>query len=67
MIPKDDVKRLIAEAVMRQENPGLLLEIYWQILKWEGRMYQRIRARWIQQENRQMKLFVNSDFKERSQ
>jgi len=57
MIPKDDLKRYIVEATLRQENPRLLLDVFWSILKWEGRMYQQIRKNWIKQENQQLTLF----------
>lgn len=59
MIPTEFLKEFVNEEIKHVENRGLLLDLFYRILKEDGKSYLQVRKAWIEHNHKQLHLFVD--------
>ncbi len=60
MIPTRFLKEVVSQEIEHMENRSILLDLFYRILKEDGKSYLQVRKAWIEHDRKQLSLFEQS-------
>jgi len=57
MIPISYLKEFVLQEIKHVESRGILLDLFYRILKEDGKSYMQVRKAWIKHNRKQLSLF----------
>ena len=57
MIPTRFLKEVVSREIKQTENRSILLDLFYRILKEDGKSYLQVRKAWIEHDRKQLRLF----------
>ncbi len=57
MIPTEFLREVVSREIEHVENRGILLDLFYRILKEDGKSYSQVRAAWFKYDRKQLHLF----------
>lgn len=62
MIPTEFLREVVSREIEHLENRGILLDLFYRILKEDGKSYMQVRKSWFEYDRNQLELFEENHF-----